>query len=262
MIMKTYRYPILLAALALGVCTVFPAVAQDAPPESQLLAPAGELPQPSLPTEATPAPEQPVAHTASPQQSAGGGSTTFDPCPAPKDAIMSSPDDLAKVQEEIDRFTLCVQRAQLLERLNETALKSEAATDVALGLGGSMPGVPNPQESGLAPLPASALAGADVSPTSDSKADGDVPDETPSKEAETPAASVTEEAAPAAWTIKEVFGSGIDMKAKLVSPDGDEVRVGEGAKLPGSKGNVVRITPSTVTIRIDGDTKELDWVRN
>jgi type IV pilus biogenesis protein PilP len=241
-------------------------LAQDAPPESQLMAPSGELPQPELPQPelsaamAAPAPEQPVA-TPPQGHTSSGGTGTFDPCPAPKDAIMSSPDDLAKVQEEIDRFTLCVQRAQLLERLNETALKSEIATDAALGLGGSVPGLPNPQENGLSPLPASALAGADVSPTSDSRSD-DVPED--DKESESPSASVAEEVAPpsAPWTIKEVFGSGADMKAKLVSPEGDEARVAEGTKLPGGKGSVVRITPSSVTIRIDGHTKDLDWVRN
>ncbi|NBX66760.1 MAG: type IV pilus biogenesis protein PilP [Proteobacteria bacterium] len=262
MTMKANRYPILLAILLLGSFVTLPGFAQDAPPpESQLMAPAGDLPQPSLlPTEA-PAPEQPVAPQAQHTSSHGGGSTAFDPCPAPKDAIMSSPDDLAKVQEEIDRFTLCVQRAQLLERLNETALKSEMATDAALGLGGSIPGIPNPQETGLAPLPASALAGADVSPTSDSKAGDDVPEADSESEAAA-AAPVVEEAAPAPWTIKEVYGSGADMKAKLISPDGDETRVGEGAKLPGGKGSVVRITPSSVTIRIDGDTKDLSWARN
>lgn len=257
--MKPYIYPILVAALLLG-SGMTAATAQDAPPESQLMAPAAELPQPSLPVAEAPAPEQPAAEQPQARSMpAGGGSGHFDPCPAPKDAIMSSPDDLAKVQEEIDRFTLCVQRAQLLERLNETALKGEMATDAALGLGGSIPGVPNPQESGLAPLPASALAGADVSPTSDTKADADVPEE--DKEAE-PAVAATSEPVAANWTIKEVFGSGVDMKAKLLSPEGDESRVAEGSKLPGGRGTVVRITPSGVTIRVDGQTKDLDWVRN
>lgn len=245
-----------LAFLAL-TALVTPAVAQDAPPESQLTAPVGDMPQPAA-VPSMPMPEQtaPAAQQNAPVPS---GSATFDPCPAPKDAIASSPDDLAKVQEEIDRFTLCVQRAQLLERLNETALKSEMATDAALGLGGgSIDAVPDASESGLAPLPASALAGADVSPTSGSTG-ADVPE---TEKAEEPSATpVIEAPKDTPWTIREVFGSGAAMKAKLLSPDGDEVRLGEGASLPDGKGTIVRITPSGVTVRMGGSTKDLDWAR-
>ncbi len=250
---------VFLGFLALSTYAFQPAAAQDAPPEAQLAAPMGELPQPTAaaPVEppAVPVLDSPVAQ----RQPAGGGSATFDPCPAPQDAIGSSPDDLAKLQEDIDRFTLCVQRAQLLERLNETALKSEAAADLALGLAGSVPGIPDAQTNGLAPLPASALAGADVSPLDTTKQGAPVPDDS---KASTPAPQAEPEPAEppsAPWTIREIYGSGPDIQAKLLSPEGDENRVREGSKLPDGKGTVVRITPTGVTVRIGSDTKELNW---
>ncbi|MBU6235125.1 MAG: hypothetical protein KGQ41_04715, partial [Alphaproteobacteria bacterium] len=63
------------------------------------------------------------------------------------------------------------------------------------------------------------------------------------------------------WTIKEIYGSGASIQAKLLSPEGDEYRVREGTKLRDGKGTVVRITPSTVTIRAGSDTEDLDWSR-
>lgn len=253
-----------LAVLFVAMLGVYPASAQDAPPESQLAAPmpAGQPSVPPMPSDPIPAPQASMQMPA--QQYSPTNNGTFDPCPMPRDAIASSPDDLAKVQEEIDRFTLCVARAQLLERLNETSSKSEGAIDSALGLGGAIPGMPNAQQNGLAPLPASALAGADVSPLDGNSAP--VPDGSsaaPAAATAVPAtASVAIEPAQSPWTIREIYGAGADIQAKLVSPEGDEVRVREGTKLRDGKGTVVRITPSVVTVRSGSETKDLDWSRS
>ena len=92
------------------------AQAQDvpAPDESQLKTPATANVQ-----------TQPVAEGTDQAADAAKNDNTpaKDPCPAPT-AASATPDDLAKVQEDIDRFTLCVERAQLLERLNESVLKN------------------------------------------------------------------------------------------------------------------------------------------
>lgn len=227
------------------------AAAQDAPPETQLEIPMGDIPQPQANVQ--PAIMDDVYSPAT-------SSVAFDPCPAPAAAINSSPDDLAKVQEDIDRFTLCVARAQLLERLNETALKSDGAVDAALGL--SIPGVPNPQKNGLAPLPADALGGADVSPltvTEDSKSGAAADNDEPVISMDTDIEQTTPK--PAAWVISEIYGSGANIQATLISPEGDEMRVREGTKLRNSTSTVVRITPAVVTIRHGSDTRDLDWSR-
>ncbi|MBU6235863.1 MAG: hypothetical protein KGQ41_08460, partial [Alphaproteobacteria bacterium] len=151
--MKTmiFHKHFLVLAAAVLVFPLAPAIAQDAPPESQLMAPVGDVPQPMPAAAAAPAAPQPEQPQPEPMRTARPAG--FDPCPAPQEAVNASPDDLAKVQEDIDRFTLCVARAQLLERLNETAKDTDVAIDSALGLGG-VPGVPGAQHAGLAPLPA------------------------------------------------------------------------------------------------------------
>lgn len=220
--------------------------------------------QPSQDQLALPASEAPAVattETAVPQTSAPTGGKASDPCPAPTAAATNNPDDLAKVQEEIDRFTLCVQRAQLLERLNESTLRNVQAGDAALGLlppgGAMMPGTANAQVAGgmpgLAPLPEAALAGADVSPLQQGATapSGDA--------AET--AKAQEPEVPKDWTIKEIFGNGNDMQARLLSPEGDEVKARNGMKLPEGP-TIVRISPSGVTVRDGGNTKSLEWARS
>lgn len=233
----TRNAPILVMTLAF--LAAGPAFAQSAgapPSEAQLQNPGTSI-----------AAEMAMPERASPAKSAG------DPCPAPQAAATGTPDDLAKIQEEIDRFTLCVQRAQLLERLNETALKNQASEDVALGFGPMTAGIAAPQQNALAPLPASALAGADVTPIA---ATGQ-----PVPAAAQPAAAPKQESPAPQWTIREISGSGSNVYAKLVSPEGDEVRVRSGAKLPDGK-VVVRVSPSGVTVREGKGTKSLEWARS
>jgi len=212
------------------------------------------------------------------------GQLVGDPCPSTSKALASSPDDLAKVQEEIDRFTLCVQRAQLLERLNEGTLKNESVYDASLGLSPyssteittrpsgapGAPGLPGAQR-GMPPLPVEALAGADVTPQNTSDTGAPVP-AAPKKDTKPDTTSNTDREAASAemdakeeapvWTIREIYGSGASIKATLLSPDGDEVRVREGEKLPNNNGVVTRITPTGVMIRDGKAAKALDWARS
>jgi type IV pilus biogenesis protein PilP len=223
-----------------------PAQAQDAPmpPESQLQTPGVLVP----------------AQGGSQPSSNGGESAASDPCPQPDPALVNAPDDLAKVQEEIDRFTLCVQRAQLVERLNDSAVQNMQASDKVLGLvppsASMMPGVAGPQQ-GLMPLPSGALAGADVAPQPSADA--------PAVPADTASADAAEAEEPEEikdWTIKEISGTGSNVHARLLSPEGDEVKASNGMKLPDGKTTVIRITPGGVTIRADGETKSLEWARS
>ncbi len=251
--------------------------AQDvaAPDESQLNAPGAsaaptlEQPQDQGQAQAAAPQQQAAASSGMPEQPKtvqNDGPPATDPCPAPEAALNASPDDLAKVQEDIDRFTLCVQRAQLLERLNESVVKNVAAADAALGLQ-APPGMAGAQRAGgmgLMPLPANALAGADVGPNI---AQGrpvpsmPAPSSAPADN-EAPAKAAEPEKPAMPWTIREIYSAGGGVEAKLVSPEGDEIRAKTGAKLPDGKTTVVRVTPAGVTIRDDKGVKPLDWVKS
>jgi len=241
-----------------GLLMAAPVSAQEAaPPETALQTPASAMP-------ATAPQPQAVSNS--------GPSSSGDPCPAPQGALQNSPDDLAKVQEEIDRFTLCVQRAQLLERLNESAMKNQESTDSALGYApipagagrGMMPGIPGAQSgpAGLAPLPAAALAGMDVSPVAAATAASDAADKAAAAAEVAETVAKEEASVSASWTIREIFGSGDEVQARLISPEGDEVKARNGMKLPDGKTTVVRITPAGVTVRTGTGAKTLEWAKS
>lgn len=257
------------------------AQAQDvpAPDESQLTTPGAAAAASPTPTTTATAPQAQAAATATatatmPEQpdaveNNNAGTQANDPCPTPE-SISNAPDDLAKVQEDIDRFTLCVQRAQLLERLNESLLKNQQSSDMALGLGG-MPGVAGAQRAGspgLMPLPANALAGADVAPRAPGAAAAPAKaPSAPAVQAQAPAEKQAEakpepELPAMPWTIREIYGAGTGVEAKLISPEGDEVKAKSGMKLPDGKTTVVRVTPAGVTVKDDKGVKPLDWVKS
>ncbi len=279
-----HRFYVFTAAVLMACSPAATAMAQDtSPPESQLQQPVSAVPAAmAVPVAQTPAANPPATATAAQKNTdavakdaVAKKASGADPCPAPDKAVSSAPDDLAKVQEEIDRFTLCVQRAQLLERLNESAVKSEEAYDAALGLtppAGAVPGLPGAQQAaGLPPLPDSALAGADVTPlpASANGSNGSAGEAKPSGTDTADkgdqgnggdTASAPEK--PKDWTIREISGSGSRMQARLLSPEGDEVKVHEGMKLPDDSGVVVRIAPSGVQTRKGKSSKSLDWAKN
>jgi len=250
--MKTL-YLSLLAFLALGLTPAHALTPEVMPPASELTAPGSEAPAAVATVTTTTTQPAPQERTLAPATETATG-MPGDPCPNLRGAAANAPDDLSKVQQDIDRFTLCVQRAQLLERLNESAIKSIDQTDAALGLGGGdlngLGGVLPTGPANMPPLPAGALAGADVTPTSttsDTTTPATVtPTETATAEPETP------------WLIREIFGSSVDMQARLLSPQGDELKVKKGEKL--SDGSVVTsITPEGVSIRGSKGVKSLQW---
>lgn len=237
--------------------------------------------QPDTPqTSAGLAPASPAGGVA--PQSTVTARAAQDPCPTPRQIKNNRPDDLAKVQEDIDRFALCVQRAQLLERLNESAERASQTVDSALGFVPPAASAALPQAGGggnmMPPLPAAAMAGFDVSPmpqTSQNNASGQTASaagNAASHSAGTEKVEVSvdvkvsespKEAAPAkpSWTIREIFGSVTDMQARLLSPEGSEVLARQGTRLP--DGIVVTtITPSGVTARVDGTVHTLEWSGN
>lgn len=269
---RTLSFLLLIAAFFAAAPAL--ALTGAAPSEAQLKQPAIPPSEDPVPTAAVEQPAVTTPANGGPAKTASNRSSGTDPCPLPKETASSSPDDLAKVQEEIDRFTLCVQRAQLLERLNDSAIKNQMSDDVALGYtpppmqGGSgpnmMPGLAGAQRAGvggmgLSPLPANALGGIDVAPRNSGSAA--VPKSIGA------ATQVSEDDEPAKpeiakeWTIHEVSAAGGEMQAKLLSPEGDEVKAKSGMKLPDGK-VVVRITPTGVSLRDAKGVKALEWSRS
>lgn len=219
--------------------------AEVPPPAGELQLPASAQPVAKTVTTTTTT-AAPADNTAQTAETATG--MPGDPCPNLRGAMEQSPDDLSKVQSDIDRFTLCVQRAQLLERLNESAIKSVEQTDAALGLGSlnGMGGVLPTGPVAMPPLPSGALGGADVTPVATETTE-------PAQDAE-PIIKAPEPA----WLIREVFGPAVNMEARLLSPEGDEVKVKKGTRLPDAS-VVMSITPEGVTLRSAKGVKTLEW---
>lgn len=160
----------------------------------------------------------------------------MDPCPEAANALTTTPDDLSKVQADIDRFTLCLERAQLLKRLNDLATENEASL---LGLSEDNPG-----------FLLGAQTGFDNLPTFDRQAvvnpESILPEEP------------VEEVLPEGWVILSIFGSGTNLSAKITKADGTLAQVREGDRLPDDK-MVRTITPTSVILTEGGSDEELNW---
>lgn len=229
----------------------------------------------SLPEAAT---QQPPASVFNNQNNSGSTATggarsslgindrplTDNPCPEPKKALASTPDDLARIQEDITRFTLCVQRAQLLERLNELATANIETIDSALNLTASnqmdgnavpgiMPNVPMPQ----LPESISNMLQDDSDDFGGSSAQSD---HRGSSGASSSASASRPAPAPSEWRIREIEGTGGSTIARLVNRDGVLLKVSAGERLPDDGGRVSSVTRTGVTITIDGQKQTLKWV--
>lgn len=165
-----------------------------------------------------------------------------DPCPAIMEMMAGkTPDDLSMVQADIDRYTLCARRAELLKKLNEISVENEKAVKDSMGFGGALssnPGMtlgsapvlpPTPPLPPLAPMPGEPGG----VPAGFGGDDGN-------------------------WKILEVFGAAGNLQAKIAKGDGAVARVKAGSSLPGG-GTVAAITPVRVVIRDSGGETELSW---
>jgi type IV pilus biogenesis protein PilP len=164
-----------------------------------------------------------------------------DPCPEIGQALSQAPDDLSKIQMDIDRFTLCVERAQLLKRLNDLATENEEAL---LGLPSDNPGLQLGTEPQNPPLP-----------TFDRSAINPAPQEEPLPEVEEPPLPIPENK----WVIVNIFGAGQTLSAKLIRADRTLAQVKPGDSLPdGARVNA--ITPTSVTLQTEDGEEQLDWL--
>lgn len=159
-----------------------------------------------------------------------------DPCPEIGQALSQAPDDLSKIQMDIDRFTLCVERAQLLKRLNDLATENEEAL---LGLPSDNPGLKLGTGQQNPPLPTF-----DRAP---------IPVEIPVPEEEPPLPIPENK-----WVIINIFGAGNSLSAKLIRSDRTLAQVKIGDALPDGV-RVSAITPTSVTVEGEEGIEQLDW---
>lgn len=177
-----------------------------------------------------------------------------DLCPLPSSAISQAPDDLSKVQADIDRFTLCVERAQLLGRLNDLALENQESISALILGEPEEPIVPTfdnsniPDFSAATQNPVFAPAQATDASFAPSSPSGDAA-----------AAFETAEASPAAaYIVTNVFGSAGNLQAKIVGDDDYNAQVSVGDSLP--DGSVIdSISAIEVVISNSGEQIVLDW---
>ncbi len=156
-----------------------------------------------------------------------------DPCPVPSKAIAENLSDFAKIQSDIDRFTLCIERAQLLMQLNELVIESEKDF---LNVGLSNPGFMLDKN------------GAD-SKASPQKA----------KNADLPSKEILEKLEGDGWYIIEIFGAANNLQAKIARSDGSVAQVRAGDILPDG-GTVASVNPTSVVVLDKNKKTELNWL--
>lgn len=167
-----------------------------------------------------------------------------DPCPEPKTSLAETPNDLKLIQEDITRFTLCLQRAQLLDRLNDLSkqnmdgIQTSLDEKIASKFGDTMP--------------------------SDYLANVPFPDLSP---ANSPINNIQEssiETTPATqdnadWYISDITGQNGKLEAKLIDGTGNIVYATVGQTLPNSDIKIKSVTMTDVKITANGQETSLNW---
>ncbi len=169
-----------------------------------------------------------------------------DPCPLPSAEMAQAPDDLARIQSDIDRYTLCMERAQLLQRLNDVAVENQeklneangaATSDISaanpgMQLGNNLPSFEQQRQQIMGSVNASDVAAAPV----------DV----------APVVDTTE------WFIMKILGSGGALSAQVAKSDGTLAQVKVGDSLPEGI-RIDAISSTGVMTTQEGESKALRW---
>lgn len=201
----------------------------------------------------------------SPVSSAWAQQQSSDPCPSPQRALSQAPDDLAKIQEDIDRFTLCVERAQLLERLNSLVEKNIETIDSVLLAPSALPALPVDESTGGFPGSSSNVMPvneADLGPSDNSSFPGEASTSSssfPGSSDGSPAAA-EEEQGPQ-WNIREIYGTGRALQARLISTEGKIQRVKQGDILS-DESRVIEVSKTRVKIKKDKEVIDLEWINS
>lgn len=165
-------------------------------------------------------------------------------CPEPAAASKQTPDDLAGVQADIERFALCLKRAELLKSLNELAQKN---TDSLIGMNSIEAMVQDQLARELPPLAPNALSVEESFARSLANPDGDIAEEE-SEDKRTP------------WLINDIYGVSSNLSARITSKEGDVANVRQGDILPDGM-KVISITQTGITIDNANEKIALGWAK-
>lgn len=170
-------------------------------------------------------------------------------CPEPSSIATTAPADLAQVQGDIDRLTLCVKRAQLLSTLDKAIEEREKAKD----------NVNNQQGGMLDTLKPISPSAKDVSSVMDKQKIEvrNMPKDSP-LEAMGTSNNETSSDKIQDWKIRRIWGAKGKTKAQLVQDNGVVATVVKDDILPDGY-VVVALSTVGVTIRKDGKSKDLSW---
>ena len=176
-----------------------------------------------------------------------------DPCPQIIQDSQSAPDDLARVQSDIERYTLCVQRAVLLQRLNDVAQAGAEQVSPSFNID-NIEGLPYSRddiEEMIANLQEREAKAAEL-------IEAAVKQQETGVSVEGAVGEIAAAKSKDTYKISEVFGSGGGLSARLVDNEGNPVTVKVGDQLPdGSTVVVVRI--NSVAVVKDEKQQVLEW---
>lgn len=187
---------------------------------------------------------------------------TENPCPNPREALSETPNDLQIIQEDITRFNLCLQRAQLLSRLNILAEENSETINSSLNkkletvAGGfqpaQMPALTIPQVT--APQMPSPELFNDTNTESLQQQDDTVAPVVPV----TPPV-IEEPKEYGNWSISTIEGTGGALVATLIDVDGNIARVKTGNIIPDTEIKVSKVSQTNVHITENEETAKLKW---
>jgi type IV pilus biogenesis protein PilP len=171
--------------------------------------------------------------------------SSYDPCPKPERFNSETPNDLQTIQEDITRFTLCLQRAQLLNRLNE--LGKENDENIQSTLDEKIRRIveqSQPQQMVMPNIPAPQIGNGTEMDDDMDNMDSDPVYQAPVID----------------WKIQDIKGVGNKLTAQLIDSNGNLAYVKKGEEIADSQLKVSDISASSVTVVNQGDViNTLQW---
>lgn len=175
------------------------------------------------------------------------------PCPDPDELASAVPSDMSTVQGDIDRLTLCVERANLIQQLDEMVKKREEMLNPSAKGGGNQFDRQSDRSSRLQQIRRDQID--DIPKIDQTALNNDTVNGDTSKGDSKPPLESQQ------WSVIEIQGSGGGLTARLESENGNIIMVSAGDRLP--TGQVVSDISinSGVAVRDDGGLVDLPWAK-